>query len=76
MSLAETWLYAVLLEEALEAPAPALPSHDILPPADPGYPGVIPLPPDTWAIPGDVSDADWAVQNRKINDLLMRGIAP
>ena len=44
-----------------------------LPVSDPGYPGAIPLPALSPA-PGDIiSDAEWAAQNRNINNLLIRG---
>ena len=47
-----------------------------LPPSDPGYPGAIPLAAPTWQPVPFLSDAEWADQNRKINDLLMRGKEP
>lgn len=43
---------------------------ECLPPSDRGLSGAIPLPPATWA-PPPVDDAEWAEQNREINDLLM-----
>ena len=55
------------------------PPQRFLPPSDPGYPGAIPLPAPTdcavspWQPVPFLSDAEWAAQNRKINDLLMRG---
>ena len=48
-----------------------------VPPSDHGIEGVIPLPPPEWDPSSDIlTDADWADQNRKINNLLMRGILP
>ena len=47
-----------------------------LPPSDPGYSGAIPLAAPTWQPVPFLSDAEWADQNRKINDLLMRGKEP
>ena len=59
-------------DEPIPAPQPAA-GPDVLSPSDLGYPGAIPLPAPTWQPVPFLSDADWAAQNGKINDLLMRG---
>ena len=47
-----------------------------LPPSDLGYPDAIPLPAPAWSPEATpLSDAEWADQNRRVNNLLMRGIA-
>lgn len=47
-----------------------------LPPSDTGFRDAIPLPPEPEWNPDQVlTDAEWAAQNRRINNLLMRGVA-
>ena len=58
---------------------PALPpeqAEEDLPVSDHGVEGAVPLPPlgtEARALDGEVSDAHWAQQNRRINDLLAGG---
>ena len=58
-----------------ESEEPLVEYPDVVTSSDPGYPGAIPLPaPTDCAVsPPFLLDAEWAAENRKFNDLLMRG---